>query len=155
MSKRRQTFAIAAIALLAPLSATAQLSCTPIYGGGSQCTDINGPINPSPGAGAGAARTGSSSSVAPTYGGYPLTPLTSPPGGQAPAQTPGDDRGNRTGDLTVGQPTPTFGDSYSTTAAQPPADQTTATPAGSYRTTDAAGKPVTCVPVESGGYRCT
>ena len=147
---------MAAIAALAPLSAMAQVSCTPVYGGGSQCADVNGPINPASGdataAGRAAARTDSAGLVAPTYGGYPLTPPTA----AGPPQAASDGRGSQapvqTGSLDAAAPN--F-DSYFTASGRPAADPTAAPPAGSYRTTNAAGKVVTCVPVESGGYRCT
>lgn len=146
---------MAAVAALAPLSAAAQVSCAPVYGGGSQCTDINGAITPASSdsaAGRASPRTDPASAVAPAYSGYPLTP----PASAAPAQAASDGRESRANDRaeSLGAATPNF-DSYFAAGGRPAASPNAPPPPGSYRTTDATGKVLTCVPVDGGGYRCT
>lgn len=121
----------------APISAVAQVTCTPIFGGGQRCTDSNGNSTTSTPTFGGGYRTtdnnGNTSTTTPTFGGGSRTT---------------DDNGN------TRMTTPTFGGGSRTTDSNGNTKTTTPTFGGGYRTTDQNGNVVTCVPIFGGGFRC-
>jgi len=128
---------VVGLAAAAPLSALAQVNCSPTYGGGSRCTDAYGNVT----------------NTTPTYGGgYRTTDQN----GNARTATPTYGGGYRTTDQNgnSSMTTPTYGGGYRTTDQSGNARTTTPTYGGGYRTTDQNGNSVTCTPTYGGGYRC-